>query len=114
MCLDVEPNVDSRLPVPAVCRILCSNVRGLSQELNDLTLASSQFDIFLCPETMVSHLHHISHFLVPGFVHSTLFCRHSMPRAQGLAVYTRNGYGAFIQPQFECGCEMLVFRVCGT
>ena len=26
--LDVETNPDPRRPVPAVCRILCSNVRG--------------------------------------------------------------------------------------
>ena len=27
----------------------------------------------------------------------------------------RDGYGAFHQPKFECGCcEMLVFRVCGA
>ena len=28
--------------------------------------------------------------------------------------YVRNGYGAFRQPKFECGCcEMPVFRICG-
>ena len=38
-----------------------------------------------------------------------------MPRARGMAVYVRDGYGAFRQPKFECGCcEMLVFRVCGV
>ena len=30
-----------------------------------------------------------------------------------MAAYVRDGYGAFCQPKFECGCcEMLVFRVC--
>ena len=38
-----------------------------------------------------------------------------MPRARGIAAYVRDGYGAFRQPKFECGCgEMLVFRVCGV
>ena len=38
-----------------------------------------------------------------------------MPRARGMAAYVRDGYGAFLQPKFECGCcEMLVFRVCGA
>ena len=38
-----------------------------------------------------------------------------MPRARGMAAYVRNGYGAFRQPKFECGCcEMLFFRVCGV
>ena len=32
-----------------------------------------------------------------------------------MAAYVRDGYGAFRQPKFECGCcEMLVFRVCGV
>ena len=38
-----------------------------------------------------------------------------MPRARGMAAYVRDGYGAFRQPKFECGCcEVLVFRVCGV
>ena len=38
-----------------------------------------------------------------------------MPRARGMAAYVRDGYGAFRQPNFECGCcEMLFFRVCGV
>ena len=32
-----------------------------------------------------------------------------------MAVYVRDGYGAFRQPKFGCGCsEMLVLRVCGV
>ena len=32
-----------------------------------------------------------------------------------MAAYVRDGYGAFRQPKFECGCcEILVFRVCGV
>ena len=38
-----------------------------------------------------------------------------MPRARGMAAYERDGYGAFRQPKFECGCcEMYVFKVCGV
>ena len=37
--LDVEINPGQRLPVPAVCRILRSNVRGLAGNLSDLTMA---------------------------------------------------------------------------
>ena len=33
----------------------------------------------------------------------------------GMAAYVRDGYRAFHQPKFECGCcEMLGFRVCGV
>ena len=32
-----------------------------------------------------------------------------------MAAYVRDGYGAFRQPKFECGCcKMLFFRVCGV
>ena len=38
-----------------------------------------------------------------------------LPRAQGMAAYVRNSYGAFRQPKFECGCcEMQAFMVCGV
>ena len=47
-----------------VCRILCSNVGGLAGNLSHLTVASSQYDILLCSETLVSDVRHV---LVPGF-----------------------------------------------
>ena len=38
-----------------------------------------------------------------------------MLRARGMAAYVRDGYGAFYQPKFECGCcEMLFFMACGV
>ena len=61
---DVETNPSQRRPVPAVCRMLCSNVRGLSRNLSDLTMVSSQFDILLCSETFVSDMRHESDLLV--------------------------------------------------
>ena len=48
------------------------------------------------------------------FPDSVAGSRGKIPRARRMAAYVRNGYGAFRQPKFECGCcEMLVFRVCG-
>ena len=114
--LDVETNPSPRPPVPAVCRILCVMcVRGLAGNLSDLTVASSQYDTLLCSETLVSDMRHLSEVLVPGFGRPVFWCRGKMPRARGMAAYVRDGYGAFRQPKFECGCcEMLVFRVCGA
>ena len=41
--------------------------------------------------------------------------RGRIPRAIRMAAYERDGYGAFRQPKFECGCcIILVFRVCGV
>ena len=111
---DVETNPGPRRPVAASCRILCCNVRGLSGNLSDLAVASYQYDILLCSETLVSDLRHVSELLVPGFGLLVLLCRGKLPRARGMAAYVRDGYGAFRQPKFECGCcEMLVVRVCG-
>ena len=107
--LDVETNPSPQRPVPAVCRILCSNVRCQAG-----TVASSQYDILLCSETLVSDMRHVSEVLVPGFGRPLLLYRGKMPRARGMAAYVRDGYGEFRQPKFNCGCcKMLVFRVCG-
>ena len=112
--LDVETNPGLHRPVPAVCRILCSNVWGLAWNLKDLTVALSQYDILLCSETLVSDMRHVSEVLVPGFCRPVL-CQGKMPRAHGMAAYVRDDYGAFRQSKFECGCcEMLVFTVCGV
>ena len=73
--LDVETNPGPRRPVPAVCKILCTNVRGLSRNLSDLTAASSQFYLLLCSETLVSDMRHVSELLVPGFGRPVVLCR---------------------------------------
>ena len=57
---DVETNPGPRLPVPTLCRLLCSNVRVLYWNLSDLTVASSQYDILFCSETLVSDMRHVS------------------------------------------------------
>ena len=47
--------------------------------------------------------------MLPGFGRPILLWRGKMPRARGMAAYVRDGYGAFRQPKFECGCgEMLI------
>ena len=80
-----------------------------------MTVASSQYDILFCCEILVSDMRHVSEVLVPGFGRPVLLCRGKMPRARGMAAYVRDGYGAFRQPKFECGCcEMLVIRVYGV
>ena len=111
----METNPGQQRPVPTVCRLLCSNVWGLARNLGDLTVASYQYDILLCSETLVSDSRHLSVLLVSGFGHHVLLSRERMPQAQGMAAYVQDGYGAFHQPKFERGCcEMMVFRVCGV
>ena len=89
--LDVETNPGLRRPVPVVCRILCSNVRGLAGNPSDLTVASSQYDILFCSETLVPDMRHVSELLVPGFGRPVLLCRGKMPQARGMAAYVRDG-----------------------
>ena len=99
--LVVETNPVPRRPVPTVCIILCSNVRGLAGNLSNLTVASYQYDIRFCSETLVSDMRHVSELLVPSFGRTVFLCRGKMPRASGMAAYVRDGYGAFCQPKFE-------------
>ena len=47
--------------------ILCSNVQGPCGSLNNLTGASSQNNILLLYETLVSEMRHVSELPVPGF-----------------------------------------------
>ena len=63
--LDVETNPGLRCSVPAVCRILWSNVLGLAGNLSDLTMASSQYDIMLCSKALVSGMFNVSEVLIP-------------------------------------------------
>ena len=66
-------------------------MRGLTGNLSDMTVASSQYDILLCSENFVSDMRHLSKLLVPGLGHSILLSRGKMPRARGIAAYVREG-----------------------
>ena len=82
---DVETNPGPRRLVAANCRILRSSVRGLAGNLSDLSVASSQYDILWCAETLVLDLRHVSELLVPGFGRPVLLCLGKLPRARGMA-----------------------------
>ena len=78
-------------------------------------MTSSQYDILLCSETLVSDKRHVSEILVPVLGRPVLMFWGKMHRARGMAAYVRDGYGAFRQSKFECGsCEILVFMMCGV
>ena len=83
--LDVETNPGQWRHVPDLCRILCSNVRGLAVNFSNLTVAWYQYDILLCSETLVSDIHHVLEVLVPGFGRPVLLCLGEIPRARGMA-----------------------------
>ena len=93
---DVETNPGIRRPVPEACRILCSNVRGLSKNLSDVTVASSQCNLLLCSETLVSDRRHISELVASCFLDLVVLscCAVGMPRARGTAAYVGDEYGS--------------------
>ena len=74
-------------------------------------MPSSHYYLLLCSETLVSDRSHISELLVPGFGRPVL-CRNGMHRARLMAAYVRDGYGAFCQPKFECGCCEMLYLWC--
>ena len=76
-------------------------MRGPFQEPERCEVASSQYSLLLCSETLVSDRRHISELLVPGFGRPVLLCRDGMPRARGMVAYVQDGYGAFRHPNLS-------------
>ena len=64
----MDTNLAPRRYISDVFRILCSNVRGLAGNFSDLTVASFQYDIQECSETLVSDMRHVSEFGRPDSV----------------------------------------------
>ena len=79
--LDVETNQGlGRTPAPVVLYLLSAEYSAVMcgawpWYLSDLTVASSQYDMLLCSETMVSDMRHVSEVLIPGFGRPVLLCR---------------------------------------
>ena len=112
---DVEVNPGPRRAAPKKCRILYSNIRGLSANKDDLAVASVHYDVLLCAETLVSNRRHLSELHIPGFGRPICSLRGSLPRSRGLSMYVRDGFCAFRQAKYECKCcEMQIVRVCGS
>ena len=75
----------------------CGNVRGnFSKNLSDVTVASAQYELLLCSETMVSDRRHMSELLDPGFGRPVLWCRDGIPLAHRMAAHARDGYGGIL------------------
>ena len=73
--LDVETNPGRGVLFLLSAEYSESNVRGLAENLRILIVASSQYDILLCSETLVSDMRHASEILVLGFGCPVLLCR---------------------------------------
>ena len=110
---DVEVNPGPRASAPVRCRLLCCNIRGLYGNIQDLSLASSAYDVLLCSETLVSGYRHPTEIRIPGFSRPVMLYCGGRPRARGMAVYVRDGFGAS-SAKYACDCcDMQVVKVCG-
>ena len=81
--------------------------------LSDLTVASSQYDILLCSETLVSDMRHLSELLVPGFRRTVLLCREDCLGPEGWWHTYEMDMEHFDNPNLSV-VVMRVFRVCGV
>ena len=90
LCGDVETNPGPR----GKCRVLYHNIRGLMRNFKDLQIASRDYDIILCSETMVTSRRHVSELLIPDFNNPTLLLKSGSK--QGLVTYIRTGFSASI------------------
>ena len=64
--------------IHSVCHILSQPPSAAT------TVASSQYDIVLYSETLVSDMHHVSELLVPRFGRPVLLCWGRLPLARGM------------------------------
>ena len=109
--LEVETNPGQRRPVPAAAEysvVMCG--AWLLTFATKLAVVSSQYWWLLCSETLVSAMRHVSELLVSEFGRPVLLFLGQIPiGAWGMAAFLRDGYGAFRQPKFECGCYEMLF-----
>ena len=110
-CGDVElypgPSSDKRV------RVLYSNNRSLHSNLHELAVAGSDYYVLVFAESKVSACCRLSELHIPGFGCSQERLQNSIPGAQGMALFVREGFRSFRQSNLKCSCrESCVFRIC--
>lgn len=109
---NIELNPGPRIHPSKSCRILYSNIRGLHRNIKDLTMASINYDILFCSETLASNHRNVSELLIPNFIKPRLIRRDSFPRARGMSVYVRTGSNAQHLSKYVCSChEIQLVRI---
>ena len=106
---DGETNLGQRRPVPSVCRILCAVCTRpvKTPQWPNRGFVTVWFTVVL-RDFLLSYAIHVG-VAVFWIVLGQNF------RPEGWPLCVRDGYGAFLQPKFECGsCQMLVFKAFGS
>ena len=113
ICGNIESNLgpgsDRRV------RVLYSSIRVLHANLDELAVAESDYGVLVCAVPKISDPLYLSELRIPGFGWPQQRLRKSTPDAQGMALYTREGFGfgSFQQSKFECSChKSCEFRIC--
>ena len=105
VCGDVESN-----PGPGSerrVRVLCSNIRCLHANLDELAVAGSDYDVLVCAESKVSDRRHLSELRILGFGFPQQRLRTSTPGAQGIALYVKERFRSFKLSKLECLARVL-------
>ena len=83
-------------------RVLYSNIRGLNDNLDELAVARSGYNVLDCAVSKVSDRRHLSKLRIPGFGSFQQRLRNSTPGAQEISLYVREVFHSFWQSKLEC------------
>ena len=108
--LDVEEN-PGRLHAGRV--VLCTPTSGACIRYCRICLLWPEVEMFFLSETLVASRCHIFEFMVRGFGRPDQLLRGVVDRFREFAVYVRDGFSAYRQRGYECGCcEVIVVNIC--
>ena len=109
---DVEENPEPKASRRSYCAVY-ANIWSMDKNLSDYTLMARGGGVISCSEALLSSRSHNSKLMVPGFGRPMLLFRGEVDLFRGLAVYVRDGFLAYRQSGYECGCyEVIVVRIC--
>ena len=94
-------------------RDIYSNICRLHDNLNELAVPRSDYDVMVCAESKVSDRRHLSELRIPLFGCPQQWLRNSTQGAQGMALNVREGFLSLRQSNFLSSCRLsCVFRIC--
>ena len=80
----------------AMCRIMFANINGLQDNLDELAVVASHFDIVFCCETKATRRSRAAELRLPGYHAPVLLARGSRPNGLGMVMYSRSGLAVSI------------------
>ena len=94
------------------CRVVYANIRACIRSCL-ICLLLPAVELYFCSESLVSSRRHISEPIVPDFGRPMQLLRDEADRFRGLAAYVHNGFSAYRQRSYRCGCcDVIVAKTC--